>query len=307
MLKKVRLVLEMIRFSHTLFALPFALLSAMLAWCVPNVLGQRSSFSWVHLLGILICMVGARSAGMAFNRLVDRRIDALNPRTENRHLPSGQLSVPTVVVFTLISIVLFFVGTLCFLPNPIPLVLGTPVLGIVFAYSYTKRFTSLAHFWLGMALSLAPVATWLALRGTMVLEDPRDLLPALILGLAVLFWVAGFDIIYACQDYEFDVSTKLKSIPARLGIKNALRLAAFSHLFMFGLLVALPFSGTLGGPELPLGWIYYLGMLPIAAMLVYEHLLVSQDDLTRVNQAFFQMNVWISVGLLALVGLDLAV
>jgi 4-hydroxybenzoate polyprenyltransferase len=305
-LKKVRLVLEMIRFSHTLFALPFALLAAMLAWCVPNILGQRSSFSWLHLLGILICMVGARSAGMAFNRLVDRRIDAQNPRTENRHLPSGQLSVATVVAFTLASVALFFAGTLFFWPNPLPLILGTPVLGVVFAYSYTKRFTSLAHFWLGMALSLAPVATWLALRGSMVLENPLDLLPAFFLGMAVLFWVAGFDIIYACQDYEFDVSANLKSVPARLGIKNALRLAAISHLVMLLLLVALPWTGHMGGPELPLGWIYYLGLFLIAAMLVYEHLLVSHDDLTRVNIAFFQMNVWISVGLLVLVAVDLA-
>ena len=256
-------------------------------------------------MGILVCMVGARIGGMAFNRLVDRRIDAENPRTEKRHLPSGQLSVTSVFVFTLASVVLFFVGTLFFWPNPLPLILGTPVLVIVFAYSYTKRFTSLAHYWLGMALSLAPVATWLALRGSMVLEDPLDLLPAFLLGLAVLFWVAGFDIIYACQDYEFDVSAKLKSVPARLGIKNALRLAAFSHLVMLLLLVALPLSGRMGGPDLPLGWIYYVGLLPILAMLVYEHLLVSHDDLTRINVAFFQMNVWISVGLLALVAVDL--
>ena len=303
--QKLRLVMEMIRFSHTIFALPFALSAALLAWCVPNRLGEQISFSSLHLVGILVCMVGARSAGMAFNRLVDRAIDARNPRTENRHLPSGQLSVRGVVLFVIVAVALFVLGTLFFLPNPLPLVLAIPVLGIVFAYSYTKRFTSLAHFWLGMSLSLAPIATWLALRGTAVIADPKDLLPALVLGCAVLFWVAGFDIIYACQDYEFDVEEKLKSIPSTLGVRNALRLAAVSHFVMLFLLAVLPLTYRLGGPILPLGPIYYLGLVPITAMLIYEHLVVSHDDLTRVNLAFFQMNAWISVGLMALLAVDL--
>ena len=305
MLKKVRLLLEMIRFSHTLFALPFAMLAAVMAWATPSASGESAKFEWLQLLGVLLCMVGARSAGMAFNRLVDRHIDAENPRTAARHLPAGQLTVGAVSFFIAASLGLFFLGTLCFLPNWLPLALAIPVLAIVFGYSYTKRFTSLAHFWLGAALSLAPLAAWIAIRGEFVLEQPTDLWPPLVVSLAVMFWVAGFDIVYACQDQAFDVQADLKSVPSRLGTKNALRVAAACHAVMIGLLLFLPYSHWLGGPAIDLGWIYYVGLLPIIVLLIYEHLLVSHDDLTKVNVAFFNINAVVSIGLFLLVSLDL--
>src|SRR6185503_14001135 len=181
-------------------------------------------------LGILICMVSARSAAMAFNRLADRQLDAANPRTSGRHIPAGLLSVRSVVLFTLAASALFVVGTLLFLPNRLPVCLSLPVLGFLLTYSYTKRFTAFAHFWLGASLMLAPISVWIALRGRVLVEQPFDALPALFLGAGVLLWVAGFDIIYACQDYSFDVQSQLKSVPAMIGVANALRLAAVCHL-----------------------------------------------------------------------------
>src|SRR5436190_15810911 len=205
MLRTVRHILEMIRFSHTLFALPFALLAGIMAWTTPiTTTHSAAPFRWQDLAGILLCMVAARSAAMAFNRLADRTIDAENPRTKMRHLPAGILSVGSVLVFTLISSLLFIAGTLLFLPNRLPLILSLPVLLFLLAYSYTKRFTVLAHFWLGAALMLAPVSVWIALRCEVLAYDPADILPAVLLGLAVLTWVAGFDIVYACQDVDFD-------------------------------------------------------------------------------------------------------
>src|SRR6266404_2299852 len=191
MLRAARAFLEMIRFSHTIFALPFALMSAALAW-------KEIEFRFTDLIGILLSMVFARSTAMAFNRLADRRLDAKNPRTAGRHLPSGQLSVLAVRLFTLLSAAGFFASTLLFLPNRWPLLLAGPVLLFVCLYSFTKRFTALAHFWLGASLSFAPLAAWIALRGM------RSLEVATMLGLAVMFWVAGFDILYACQDADFD-------------------------------------------------------------------------------------------------------
>jgi 4-hydroxybenzoate polyprenyltransferase len=175
------------------------------------------------------------------------------------------------------------------------------VLLFLLAYSLTKRFTSLAHFWLGAALMLAPICTWIALRGQYLSMHPWDILPAVLLGLNVLLWVSGFDIIYACQDYEYDVRAKLRSIPARFGIGGALRLAALCHLAMIGVLIALP----LACPQLSLGWIYWLGITAVAILLAYEHWLVRPDDLTRVNLAFFQVNAVVSLGLFAVVTLDL--
>ena len=302
MLRTIRHLLEMIRFSHTLFALPFALLAAVMAWTTP-LPGATvpPAFRWLHLLGILICMVGARSAAMAFNRLVDRQIDTDNPRTKMRHLPAGTLSVASVWAFTAASSLLFVAGTLLFLPNWLPLALALPVLVFLLGYSYTKRFTLLAHFWLGAALMLAPVCAWIAIRGEVLLGQPADLLPALILGGAVLAWVAGFDIIYACQDAEFDRKSHLKSVPAALGIVGALRLAAASHLLTLVLLAILPWLC----PQVPLGWIYGLGIAAVALLLLYEHALVRPDDLTRVNAAFFNVNVIISVGLFVVGAVDL--
>jgi 4-hydroxybenzoate polyprenyltransferase len=278
---RVRDLLGLVRFSHTLFALPFALLGAALAAHGPHGWQGRPR-DW---LGIVLCMATARTAAMAFNRLADRRIDAMNPRTAMRHLPAGQLSVALVVVFTAVSAAGFVAATLLFLPNRWPLLLSGPVLVWLLVYSYAKRFTSLSHAWLGAALGLAPLAAWIALRGGLAWS------PAL-LGLAVLFWVTGFDIIYACQDLGFDRSHGLHSIPARLGIPSALRLAAACHTAMIAALVGL-------GTVYPLGKIYFAGVLAVAALLVYEHALVRPDDLTRVNVAFFQVNIAISLGLLA--------
>jgi 4-hydroxybenzoate polyprenyltransferase len=295
MFRRTRQLLEMIRFSHTLFALPFALLSAALAW------RAKGAFSWLDLTGVLLCMVFARSAAMAFNRLADRRLDALNPRTAGRHLPSGQLSVAAVWTFTAVSACGFLASTVLFLwaepSNPWPLWLAVPVLVFLCAYSYTKRFTALAHFWLGAALLLAPLSAWIAIRGIPNLDD---LLTPLLLGLAVLFWVAGFDIIYACQDVEFDRRAGLSSIPARTGARAALRLAAGCHGLMLVLLLGLYWSAS---PYL--GWVYLSGVGAIAALLVYEHALVRPEDLSRVNRAFFHVNAVISVGLFVLVLVDL--
>jgi 4-hydroxybenzoate polyprenyltransferase len=246
-------------------------------------------------------MVGARSAAMAFNRLADRRLDAENPRTRSRHIPAGILSVGSVVAFTLASSLLFVLSTLLFWPNRLPLALSLPVLLFLLGYSYAKRFTSLAHFWLGAALMLAPLSTWIAIRGEALVADPFDLLPALFLGGAVLAWVAGFDIIYACQDADFDRRSRLRSIPAALGVAWALRLAAACHVATLALLALLPWLC----PHVPLGWVYGLGLAAVGVLLVYEHALVRPDDLTRVNAAFFNVNAIISVGLFAVGTIDL--
>jgi 4-hydroxybenzoate polyprenyltransferase len=281
MLRRLADILGMIKFSHTLFALPFALLGAALAAYSPEGWRARPR-DWV---GILLCMATARSAAMAFNRLADRRIDAANPRTATRHLPSGRLSTRSVAMFTAASSALFVASTALFLPKRWPLILSVPVLLWLLGYSYAKRFTSLAHFWLGTALMLAPVAAWIAVRDSLAW-------PPVFLGLAVLLWVAGFDIIYACQDADFDRASGLHSVPARLGVGRALRLAAFCHAAMIVALIAL-------GISYPLGRIYFAGVGLVALLLAYEHALVRPDDLSRVNVAFFQVNVAVSVGLLA--------
>ena len=285
--------LELIRFSHTLFALPFALLAAAMAWAANLRSDPPLDFRWQEAAGILVCMVTARSAAMAFNRLVDRRLDALNPRTAGRHLPRGALSVSAVAAFTVVCALGFVAGTLLFLPrNVIPLAAAAPVLAFLFGYSFAKRFTALAHFWLGAALMLAPLAAWVALRPVW------DLSPVL-LGGAVLFWVAGFDIIYACQDYEFDRQMRLRSVPARLGVARALRAAAACHFAMLLLLVALPWAYP------AFGAIYAAGIAALAVLLIYEHWIVRPDDLSRVNQAFFTVNAIVSLGLLAVGVADL--
>jgi len=300
----LRHLLEMIRFSHTVFALPFAMLAAVMAWTTPAD-EFEVGFRWSHLLGILICMVCARSAAMAFNRLADRQVDAENPRTVRRHLPAGLLSMQSVIWFTAFSALGFVAGTLLFLPNILPLVLAVPVLAFLMAYSYTKRFTALAHFWLGASLMLAPISTWIALRGELLFATPLDLLPAVWLGAVVLMWVAGFDIIYACQDVDFDLQAKLHSIPAAVGVPTALRLAAFCHFIMVAVLASLPLVARFGGPELSLGWIYAIGTAAVALLLTYEHSIVRADDLTRVNVAFFNVNAVVSLGLFAVISIDL--
>jgi 4-hydroxybenzoate polyprenyltransferase len=288
-LVRVRDYLEMVRFSHTLFALPFALLGAALAAHGPDGWHGRAQ-DWI---GILVCMALARSAAMAFNRLADRHYDALNPRTAARHIPSGRLSVPAVAVFTLLCSAGFVGATLLFLPNRWPLYLAVPVLLWLLAYSYTKRFTRLSHFWLGISLSLAPIAAWIALKGTIAW-------PPVFVALAVLLWVAGFDIIYSCQDVEFDRNHGLRSVPEVLGIPGALRVAALCHALMLAPLVGL-------GVVYPLGPIYFAGVGAVAILLIYEHVLVRPSDLSRLNLAFFQVNIVISIGLLVVAMVDLLV
>ncbi|MGM0487657.1 MAG: UbiA-like polyprenyltransferase [Planctomycetota bacterium] len=304
---RMRQMLEMVRFSHTVFALPFALSAAIMAWRVPTATGDVIAFRWRDLFGILVCMVCARSAAMAYNRLVDRNIDARNPRTRQRHLPAGALSVTSVMVFAVTMSIGLVAGTLLFLPNVIPLLFSVPLLAFLFGYSHAKRLTSLAHFWLGGALMLAPIAAWIAIRGHVLMDRWLDILPAIILGAAVLLWVAGFDMIYACLDADFDVSARLHSVPARLGVWGALRIAAACHLGMIVALFALPWSGWWGGPALPLGWIYGAGISLAALLLLYEHWLVRPDDLSRVNMAFFNVNAVISFGLFVVITLDLCV
>jgi 4-hydroxybenzoate polyprenyltransferase len=290
MLTQLRHVLELIRFSHTLFALPFALLSAALAW-------KTEPFRWLDLAGILAGMVFARSAAMAFNRWIDRRIDAENPRTSQRHIPAGKLTAATVALFTLATSLAFVASTAIFLlrdpANPWPLILSVPVLLFLLGYSLAKRFTSLAHYWLGLALAMAPVAAWIAVRGMVNLESP------FLLAGAVLFWVGGFDILYACQDSEFDARTGLHSVPARFGVRTSLRIAAASHAGMFAFLV------VLGLVNPYLSWVYAFGLAAVGILLVVEHRLVKPNDLSKVNAAFFQVNGVISVGLLAVVVVEL--
>jgi len=298
MLQQTRHFLELIRFSHTVFALPFALLAAVMAWALGAQENPPRGFRWQELLGVLVCMVAARSAAMAFNRLVDRDIDAENPRTKSRHLPAGLLSVNAVRMMIVFSGVVFVAGTLLFWPNWLPLALSLPVLAFLCGYSYAKRFTSLAHYWLGAALMLAPICAWIALRGEVVLQKPSDLLPAIVLGLAVLFWVGGFDLLYACQDADFDRAANLNSLPARYGIPAALTIAKVSHLLMLGCLAALPLLYP------AFGTIYWIGLGVVAVLVIYQHSLVRADDLSRVNQAFFNVNAVLGIGLFVVGSID---
>lgn len=281
-----RRLLELIRFSHTIFALPFAFIAALLAWQDERVRDE-------DVLGILLCMVFARSAAMAFNRLVDADIDAKNPRTAGRHIPAGSLSRGIVIGFTVLCSLGFVASTVLFAirepANRWPLYLSVPVLLFVLGYSRAKRFTSLAHFWLGAALALAPIAAWIAIVGLENLGTP------LILGAAVMAWVAGFDILYACQDAEFDKGEGLHSVPATFGVKESLTIAALCHAVMFVLLVFLGVAAPHLGP------VYLGGLGLIGALLVYEHSLVRPDNLSQVNRAFFHVNGVISIGLLILV------
>jgi 4-hydroxybenzoate polyprenyltransferase len=286
MKQMIRHYLELIRFSHTVFAMPFALLAAVLAWSRPD-----TEFRVRDLVGIVLCMVAARSAAMAFNRLVDRRIDAGNPRTATRHLPAGLLSVRSVVGFTVFSSLVFILSTLIFLPRQLPLFLSVPVLLFLLGYSLSKRFTSLCHYWLSAALMLSPIAAWIAIRNEFALAPT-------LLGGVLFFWVGGFDILYACQDAEFDRTEGLRSIPSKIGIPNALKLAAFSHLLTIAMLIAV-------WQVLGLSLFFLAGVLAIAALLIWEHLLVRPDDLTRINIAFFNINAVISFGILILGCLDI--
>jgi len=298
---KLRTYLELVRFSHTIFALPFAVMAALVA--ARRGIGSGSDADprgwWLPALGILLCMVTARTAAMAFNRLVDRTIDAANPRTASRHLPRGDVGAGEVLGLVAASAAAFIASTLIFLPNWLPLVLSAPVLAWLLGYSYAKRFTMLAHVWLGAALGLAPVAAWIALRGQTLLHAPSDILPAAILGVAVTAWVAGFDIIYACQDAGFDATHGLQSIPARLGVSRALAVSKGLHALSVVLLALLPRVV----PEL--GAVYWGALVAIGGLLVWEHSVVRPDDLSRVNQAFFTANAVIGLVLLVAIAADL--
>jgi 4-hydroxybenzoate polyprenyltransferase len=299
---RLRGYLELVRFSHTIFAMPFAIMAALIAARVglADGSGPAGLAGWLRpAAGILLCMVAARTAAMAFNRLVDRTFDAANPRTASRHLPRGALGVGEVLRLVVASSAAFVASTVLFLPNWLPLALAFPVLAWLLGYSYAKRFTMFAHVWLGAALGLAPVAVWIAVRGERLLVNPVDILPAAILGLAVTAWVAGFDTIYACQDADFDARHGLQSIPARLGVPRSLSLAAVLHGVTLLLLCLLPAVV----PQL--GLIYWIALAAITGLLVWEHSIVRPDDLSRVNEAFFNANALIGVVLLVAIGADL--
>jgi 4-hydroxybenzoate polyprenyltransferase len=272
LLRNVRVTLEMIKIEHTLFALPFAFLGAVLA---ANGLPSLKQLLWITL-----AMVGARSTAMAFNRIADRHYDARNPRTSSRALPAGLLSVTFVWAFTLVSATLFFVAAAML--NRLTLMLAPVALASVLLYSFSKRWTLLSHLLLGWCLSIAPTGAWIAMRGA--LDSPVPLL----LSLVVLLWTAGFDVLYACQDYEFDVQAGLHSIPRRFGIARALWIARLLHLAAFAALLALYLITHLGVFAL-------IGVVATAALLVYQHRLVREDDLSKLNAAFFTTNAFVSV------------
>ena len=273
---RLRLTLEMIKFEHSVFALPFALTGALLAWREDGF--QTAGLGW-RLMWIVIAMVAARSAAMTFNRILDADIDRRNARTAKRHIPAGLLPVRFAWGFTFVCSALFIwaareLGALCFALAPV-------ALGAVFFYSFCKRFTMFSHLVLGFALGIAPAAAWIAIRGTL---DAKILW----LTAAVMFWTAGFDVIYACQDFEFDCKEGLCSIPRRFGVARALWLARLLHIAMIACLVALVISFHAG----PLS---VAGILAVVLLLIYEHGLVKPSDLSRVNAAFFAVNGYVSV------------
>lgn len=279
--KNLKTTLEMIKIEHTLFALPFAILGALLA--------ARGLPSLEKLWWITLCMVGARSAAMAFNRLVDRKIDAANPRTSNRAIPSGLLSTQFVQLFTVIASLLFLFAAAQL--NTLTLWLSPIALGSVLCYSYTKRFTSLAHLVLGWCLAIAPMGAWLAIKGAFALTP-------LLLSIVVMLWTAGFDIIYGCQDYDFDKNAGLHSMPQRFGIKGALLIARLCHLAMFITLVIFFFSADLK-------WLGALGLVLAAGLLIRQHSLVKANDLSRLDAAFFTTNALLSIILLVTIAGDI--
>lgn len=262
----------MIKFEHTLFALPFAFLGAVLAADGLPTLWQ--------ILWITVAMVGARSAAMSFNRIIDRKFDAENPRTANRELPSGKLSVSFAWIFFAISVGLFLLAS--YELNRLTLLLSPVALLSVLGYSYAKRFTNFSHLILGWALAISPTAAWIAVRGAIDSEIP------LLLSLLVMMWTAGFDVLYACQDFEYDRQKGLRSIPARFGIKNSLTIARVFHAQAFFVLILLYLITGLG-------WLALIGVIATGALLIYQHTLVKPTDLSRLNAAFFTTNAFVSV------------
>lgn len=269
---------SLVRFSHTVFALPFAMASIALAW-------PRHPVTPRSLLWILVAMVGARTAAMGFNRLADRKFDALNPRTRNWELPQGKVKVGEAVLLTALASAIFMLAAyqlnwICFVLSPV-------ALAIVFFYSLTKRFTWASHLFLGLALALAPVGAWLAVARPPF--EVGELQVPFYLGLAVVFWLAGFDIIYSLQDREFDAQIGLHSIPVRFGVAGALRLSSAFHC---GTILFLALVGSAAA----MGLVYWVGFMAVAAVLVWEHRIVTPHDLSRINKAFFDLNAYVSLG-----------
>jgi 4-hydroxybenzoate polyprenyltransferase len=278
LLEKLRNYAGLVRFSHTVFALPFAFASLVLAW-------PSHPITLRTILWILVCMIGARTAAMGFNRLADRKFDAVNPRTQAWELPKGTVKTWEAVLLTIVASIIFVFGAYqlnwtCFILSPV-------ALAVIFFYSLTKRFTWASHLFLGVALSLAPIGAWLAVTGSPL--DLKDLVIPLCLGLAVVFWLAGFDIIYSLQDREFDRAQGLHSIPVRFGVAWALRLSTIFHMCTIVFL-------ALVGIAAQSGVIYWIGCLAVSLILSWEHLIVRPNDLSRINRAFFDFNAYVSIG-----------
>ena len=278
---KLAIIFSDIKIQLTVFALPFAVMSAFLA---AEGFPETEKLVW-----IIVCMVGARSAAMAFNRIVDARFDKENPRTQDRALPSGKINAGNYAVFLIASSALFVFAA--WMLNSLAFYLSPVALAIVFFYSLTKRFTAFSHFWLGLAISIAPVGAWVAIREEISFTS-------LLLGAAVICWLIGFDILYACLDIEADRANRLHSIPERFGIETALKMAFASHAVMVVFLLVLL------EPTVLLGWVYLAGVVLVAGLLVYEHSLIKKDDLSKVNMAFFNVNGIISIGLMIFVIVD---
>jgi 4-hydroxybenzoate polyprenyltransferase len=283
---RIRTVLEMIKFEHSVFALPFALVGALLAARAGGGLPE-----WRQILWIVVAMVGARSAAMTMNRIADIEFDGRNPRTANRALPAGTLSVSFAWAFTILASAVLVIAA--WQLNPLALKLSPVALAVLFLYSYTKRFTAWSHFVLGFCLGISPAAAWIAIRGSL---DWR----MLILCAAVTLWVGGFDVLYACQDVDFDRAEGLHSIPKKFGIAGALRIARTMHVLMVTLLIWLALS-------FHLAWPAWAGIAVVAALLAYEHSLVKPNDLSKMNAAFFAVNGYISLLFLLSWGLAVVV
>jgi 4-hydroxybenzoate polyprenyltransferase len=277
--QKLKITLAMIKFEHTLFALPFAFLGAILA---ANGVPELRQIIW-----ITVAMVGARSAAMTFNRIIDRDFDAANPRTANRELPTGRLSLPFAWAFLYVSISVFLIASYSL--NWLTFALSPVALIFVLGYSYAKRFTAFAHLLLGAALAISPSAAWIAVRGDLFDEVP------LLLSLFVMIWTAGFDVLYACQDFEYDRRHGLRSIPARFGVKNALWMARLFHFQAFIVLTLLFFATGLH-------WLALVGVIAVGGLFVYQHTLIKPNDLSKMNAAFFSTNAFVSMILLATFG-----
>ena len=280
MLRKLGIILDMIKFEHTVFALPFALISMLVA---ADGLPENRTIIWV-----VCAMVGARSAAMAFNRIADARLDAANPRTASRAIPKGQVSIAAAWLLVAASAAVLVAAA--YMLNPLAFALSPVALLVILTYSYSKRFTSLSHLWLGLCLGIAPVGAWIAVTG-------RIGFASLVLSAAVMLWTAGFDIIYSLQDLGFDAKMGLLSLPARIGPARALFVSRAFHACMVGLIA---WFGALCGR----GVVYYAGVALVAAFLIYEQSLVSPKDLSRVNTAFFTLNGLVSIGLLAFAAVD---